>query len=67
MRALFPCASVTGAPKVRSMEIINEVEKDPRGIYTGVSVMSALVATHVLVLLFVRLISIEIYGTSIME
>ena len=35
MRALFPCASVTGAPKVRSMEIINEVEKDPRGIYTG--------------------------------
>ena len=35
IRALFPCASVTGAPKVRSMEIISEIEKDPRGIYTG--------------------------------
>ena len=35
IRALFPCASVTGAPKVRSMEIINEIETDPRGIYTG--------------------------------
>ena len=35
MTALFPCASVTGAPKIRTMEVINEVEKDPRGIYTG--------------------------------
>lgn len=34
-RALFPCASITGAPKVRTMEIIAELEKEPRGIYTG--------------------------------
>ncbi len=33
--ALFPCGSVTGAPKVRTMEIIAEQEKSPRGIYTG--------------------------------
>jgi para-aminobenzoate synthetase/4-amino-4-deoxychorismate lyase len=35
LRALFPCASITGAPKVRTMEIIRELEEDPRGIYTG--------------------------------
>lgn len=35
MRALFPCASITGAPKVRTMEIIRELETTPRGIYTG--------------------------------
>ncbi len=33
--ALFPFASVTGAPKVRTMELINELESDPRGVYTG--------------------------------
>lgn len=33
--ALFPCASVTGAPKVRTMEIIRQLEPEPRGIYTG--------------------------------
>ncbi|HBM17015.1 MAG TPA: aminodeoxychorismate synthase component I [Lentisphaeria bacterium] len=35
MKALFPCASITGAPKVRTMEIISELESTPRGIYTG--------------------------------
>ncbi len=35
MRALFPCASITGAPKVRTMQIINELETALRGIYTG--------------------------------
>lgn len=35
LTALFPCASVTGAPKVRTMEIIADLEDDPRGIYTG--------------------------------
>jgi len=35
IRALFPCASITGAPKVRTMEIIRELEPEPRGIYTG--------------------------------
>lgn len=33
--ALFPCGSITGAPKKRSMEIIAELERFPRGIYTG--------------------------------
>ncbi len=32
---LFPCGSVTGAPKIRAMEIIRELETGPRGAYTG--------------------------------
>ncbi len=35
MAALFPCGSVTGAPKIRAMEIIREVEPWPRGVYCG--------------------------------
>jgi len=35
LKALFPCGSVTGAPKVRAMEIIRDLEGEPRGIYTG--------------------------------
>jgi len=34
-RALFPCGSVTGAPKRRSMEIISGLEQQPRGVYCG--------------------------------
>jgi para-aminobenzoate synthetase/4-amino-4-deoxychorismate lyase len=33
--ALFPCASVTGAPKRSTMEIIRGLEERPRGLYTG--------------------------------
>ncbi|GAY22733.1 aminodeoxychorismate synthase component I [Sphingobium fuliginis] len=35
LRVLFPCGSITGAPKVRAMEIIDAVEPFPRGVYTG--------------------------------
>lgn len=35
LRAAFPCGSITGAPKVRAMEIIDALEAEPRGIYTG--------------------------------
>ena len=33
--ALFPCGSVTGAPKIRAMEIIRELEPTPREAYCG--------------------------------
>jgi para-aminobenzoate synthetase/4-amino-4-deoxychorismate lyase len=35
LKALFPCGSITGAPKLRAMEIIAETETAPRGLYTG--------------------------------
>ena len=33
--ALFPCGSITGAPKIRAMEILHELEEKPRDIYCG--------------------------------
>ena len=35
LRALFPCGSVTGAPKIRAMEILRMLETSPRGAYCG--------------------------------
>lgn len=35
MRALFPCGSITGAPKHRTMQLIAALENTPRGLYTG--------------------------------
>ena len=35
MTALFPCGSITGAPKIRTMQIIRELERFPRSAYTG--------------------------------
>jgi para-aminobenzoate synthetase / 4-amino-4-deoxychorismate lyase len=35
LAAMFPCASITGAPKVRTMQLIRELECGPRGVYTG--------------------------------
>jgi para-aminobenzoate synthetase component 1 len=35
IRAVFPGGSITGAPKIRAMEIIDELEPTRRGLYTG--------------------------------
>lgn len=35
LRALFPCGSITGAPKHRTMQLIAQLETTPRGLYTG--------------------------------
>jgi len=35
LRALFPCGSITGAPKHKTMQLIEQIESTPRGLYTG--------------------------------
>ncbi len=35
IETIFPCGSITGAPKIRAMEIIAGLERGPRGVYTG--------------------------------
>jgi len=35
LRALFPCGSITGAPKARTMRLIRDLEPTPRGVYCG--------------------------------
>ncbi|HEY1903488.1 MAG TPA: aminodeoxychorismate synthase component I [Terracidiphilus sp.] len=34
-RALFPCGSITGVPKIRAMQLLSQLEAKPRGVYTG--------------------------------
>ncbi len=35
LAAVFPCGSVTGAPKLAAMEVIADLEAEPRGVYCG--------------------------------
>lgn len=35
VRAIYPCGSITGAPKIRAMELLHAIESGPRGIYCG--------------------------------
>ncbi|WP_373488677.1 aminodeoxychorismate synthase component I [Blastomonas sp.] len=35
IRAIFPCGSITGAPKIRAMELLQAIEPEPRGVYCG--------------------------------
>ncbi len=35
LSAIFPCGSITGAPKIRAMEVIHQAERDARGVYCG--------------------------------
>jgi para-aminobenzoate synthetase/4-amino-4-deoxychorismate lyase len=35
IEAIFPCGSITGAPKIRAQQILHDLEARPRGIYTG--------------------------------
>lgn len=60
-QALFPCGSITGAPKIRTMEIIAEIEKTPRGIYTGAI---GFISPHDHAILNVAIRTIELRGTS---
>ena len=47
-KALFPCASITGAPKARTMQILKTAEKHPRRVYTGgIAVYSPLKPKHI--------------------
>ncbi len=63
LEALFPCGSITGAPKIRAMEIIHEVEPHARGPYTGsIGVIDA--EGDALFNVAIRTVSVK-YGDSI--
>jgi para-aminobenzoate synthetase/4-amino-4-deoxychorismate lyase len=61
--SLFPCGSVTGAPKIKAMEIINQLETTPRGIYTGsigyIAPQTANTSSHALFNVAIRTIELE--------
>ena len=48
----FPAGTVSGAPKIRAMEIIDELESEKRGIYAGCILISELMEIWTLVLRF---------------
>lgn len=62
-KAMFPAASITGAPKIRAMQIIRELEKSPRGVYTG-SVGCVVPNGDFLFNVAIRTISIDPYGSE---
>lgn len=53
LKALFPCGSITGAPKKRTMEIIESIESEARGLYTVQLVIFCPIMICVLMWLFV--------------
>jgi para-aminobenzoate synthetase/4-amino-4-deoxychorismate lyase len=61
--SLFPCGSVTGAPKIKAMEIIHQLEETPRGIYTGsigyIAPQTANKPSHALFNVAIRTIELE--------
>jgi para-aminobenzoate synthetase / 4-amino-4-deoxychorismate lyase len=61
--SLFPCGSVTGAPKIKAMEIINQLEETPRGIYTGsigyIAPQTANTPSHALFNVAIRTVVLE--------
>ena len=61
--SLFPCGSVTGAPKIKAMEIIHQLEETPRGIYTGsigyIAPQTANTPSHALFNVAIRTIALE--------
>jgi len=61
LRALFPCGSVTGAPKRRAMRLIRQLERAPRGAYCGAIGMAAPDGTA---LFSVAIRTVELDGTS---
>jgi para-aminobenzoate synthetase/4-amino-4-deoxychorismate lyase len=66
-RALFPCGSITGAPKKRSMEIIAELEDVPRGLYTGCIGYISPVMSQAVFSVAIRTVVIDKeYGTGVL-
>lgn len=59
-RALFPCGSVTGAPKVKAMERIREIEASPRGIYCGA--IGMLAPNHTVFNVAIRTVVVDAAG-----
>lgn len=57
IKNIFPCGSITGAPKIRTMEIIKAIEKEERGIYTGS--MSLITPQEIKMNVAIRTISIN--------